>query len=59
MIFYQCFTHEINPKIKFDLKKINYIEASGLEVSSRHQEQNREDGKAQNEEYMTGWAGLL
>jgi hypothetical protein len=59
MIFYQCFTHEINPTIKVDLKKINCIGASGSEVSSRHQKQNRKDGKTQNEEYMTGWAGLL
>jgi hypothetical protein len=28
-------------------------------VSSRHQEQNREGGKAQNKQYTTGWAGLL
>jgi hypothetical protein len=59
MIFYQCFTQEINPTIKVDLKKINCIGASGSEVSSRHQKQNRKDGKTQNEEYMTGWAGLL
>jgi len=33
--------------------------ASGSEVGSRHQEQNREGGKAQSEKYMTGWIGLL
>jgi len=27
---------------------------SGLEVGSRHQEQNREGGKAQSGQYMTG-----
>lgn len=26
---------------------------------SRHQEQNREGGKAQSGQYITGWAGLL
>jgi ABC-type uncharacterized transport system permease subunit len=32
--------------------------ASGSEVGSRHQEQNREGGiKAQNRQYMAGWAG--
>ena len=33
--------------------------ASGSEVSLRHQEQNREGGKAQSGQYMAGWAGLL
>jgi len=33
--------------------------ASGLEVSPRHQEQNREGGKAQSEQYTACWAGLL
>jgi hypothetical protein len=33
--------------------------ASGLEVSSRHQEQNREGGKAQSGQYTACWAGLL
>jgi len=33
--------------------------ASGSEVGSRHQEQNREDGKAQSGQYMASWAGLL
>ena len=28
-------------------------------MGSRHQEQNREGGKALNEQYMAGWAGLL
>jgi hypothetical protein len=28
-------------------------------VSLRHQEQNREAGKAQSGQYMEGWAGLL
>jgi hypothetical protein len=32
---------------------------SGSEMGSRHQEQNREDGKAQSRQYMAGWAGLL
>jgi len=33
--------------------------ASGSDVDSRHQEQNREGGKAQSEQYMASWAGLL
>jgi hypothetical protein len=33
--------------------------ASGLEVSSRHQKQNCKGGKAQNRQYMAGWAWLL
>ena len=33
--------------------------ASGSEVGSRHQEQNREGGKAQSGQYTTGWAELL
>jgi hypothetical protein len=33
--------------------------ASGSEVGSRHQEQNREGSKAQREQYTTCWAGLL
>jgi hypothetical protein len=33
--------------------------ASGSEVSSRHQEQNREGGKAQSGQYTACWAGLL
>jgi outer membrane biogenesis lipoprotein LolB len=33
--------------------------ASGSEVSSRHQEQNREGGKAQSGQYTTCWVGLL
>jgi hypothetical protein len=33
--------------------------ASGSEVGSRHQEQNREGGKAQSGQYMADWAGLL
>ena len=28
-------------------------------MGSRHQEQNCEGGKVQNEQYTTGWAGLL
>jgi hypothetical protein len=28
-------------------------------VDSRHQEQNREGGKAQSGQYMASWAGLL
>jgi hypothetical protein len=28
-------------------------------VNSRHQEQNREDSKAQSRQYMASWAGLL
>ena len=33
--------------------------ASGSEVGSRHQEQNREGGKAQSGQYMASWAGPL
>jgi hypothetical protein len=33
--------------------------ASGSEVGSRHQEQNREGDKVQKRQYTTGWAGLL
>jgi hypothetical protein len=33
--------------------------ASGSEVSSRHQEQNHEGGKAHNRQYTACWAGLL
>ena len=33
--------------------------ALGSEVGSRHQEQNREGGKAQSGQYTAGWAGLL
>jgi len=32
---------------------------SGSEVDSCHQEQNHEDSKAQSEQYMASWAGLL
>jgi hypothetical protein len=33
--------------------------ASGLEVGSRHQKQNREGGKAQSGQYTACWAGML
>jgi hypothetical protein len=33
--------------------------ASGSNVGSRHQEQNREGVKAQNEQYIASWVGLL
>jgi len=33
--------------------------ALGSEIGSRNQEQNREDGKAQSEQYTVGWVGLL
>jgi hypothetical protein len=33
--------------------------ASGSDMGSRHQEQNREGGKAQSKQYMASWAGLL
>jgi len=36
-----------------------YFGASGSEVGSHHQEQNRKGGKAQNEQYMAGWVELL
>ena len=40
--------------------KLSYVFwALSSEVGSRHQEQNREDGKAQNGKHMTGWVGLL
>jgi hypothetical protein len=32
---------------------------SGSEVGSRHHKQNREGSKAQSEQYMASWAGLL
>uniref|UniRef100_A0A6N2KY11 Uncharacterized protein n=1 Tax=Salix viminalis TaxID=40686 RepID=A0A6N2KY11_SALVM len=32
---------------------------AGSEVGSRHQEQNREGGKAQSGQYIASWAGLL
>jgi hypothetical protein len=35
------------------------FEASGSEVSSRHQEQNRKGCKAHSGQYMTSWVGLL
>jgi hypothetical protein len=36
-----------------------FFGASGSEVSLCHQEQNREESKAQNRKYTACWAGLL